>query len=280
MADPKRPQDISSPANAQSVGSPSAPERSTLGKGTPGESRFRARSWSLVLVGTLAAALAWGPIQFWVPTVGEFSEEMRIKAQQAYGNPPIQAEVEAAERKIQLNRTVLAFVAFGAILSAALGVGIAFLHGRPVKALTCGLLGALLGGAFGALAGLSTFHAAEQLKSVYALRETRGLIVHAIAWVLIGPAVAVTAAAAVRLRGVLKALCAALLAGVAASVTYGILAALIFPTEPTGQIVPQGRWNQLFWLGIAAAFIAYSVGRTLAREAPAAASTAHGPTTA
>ncbi|HWB07999.1 MAG TPA: hypothetical protein VG826_02055 [Pirellulales bacterium] len=187
----------------------------------------------------------------------------------APGVAPSQEQLAILNRQTWIN-TLSVFALFGASLSAALGIAAA-LHRRSMRTAAIGVpLGAVWGGAAGALGGwcgqrLSDPSFVELVdRSRPEAELATALIVHATCWGVIGLAVGLGFALAARSgRDWLHASLGAALGGILAAPCYQVvvlLVCLISPMGGTDTLIPEGNESRLFWFATAAVAIAVGAG--------------------
>lgn len=179
-------------------------------------------------------------------------------------NPHEEALSHAAIESLNRNRSVMAIGLFGVFTGAMLGLAAGLTPGGRRTPITGLALGTLLGGGFGALAGIAGYVAKSYLNAVTEDEMLRIIGMHSAFWVIagigIGLAVGLT-------RGTKMAvpanLLAAVMGGCLAAAIYSPLAAMLFPVESGDTVVPQSFGSRLLWATLAAVSIAVLLARSV-----------------
>ena len=162
------------------------------------------------------------------------------------------------------NRGMLAIGAFGALSGALFSLAAARVPGARRSPVAGAVLGLLLGGGFGVIAGAAGFATKTYLLDVIEDDLLRMIGMHATFWIIvgigIGLAVGITRGTTM---AILAAVASSVLGGIIAAGVYAPLAAVIFPNESSDLIVPETFLNRLLWTGGAALSMAVLMARSV-----------------
>jgi len=180
----------------------------------------------------------------------------------AAGTPPppdVVLEIETAARHNRMLEFALLGGALGALLccsAAALGAGL-------LRAVMWLVIGALLGGLFGALGAMYGVEVFDRIEGRYS-QLAEMLVVQVGTWSCIGVGVGL-AAASVRpsLRQFAMCLAAGIVGGVLANVAQQALLMVFFPMENSTLLVPDGDQSRLVWAVAGGCAIGLTLGRAI-----------------
>lgn len=216
--------------------------------------------WLLPGFAVLGALAAWLLVERFHGII-TMPEEIAALQSQVMGNQDVARRVEEARQTARDRNTVLAIGLLGVSIAGALGFGEGLARKSVRAALAAGGLGIALGALFGGLGGLLDIILGPRLSRIHSLDPMhRTVILHAIAFVLVGLAAGAAAGLSSRRVAIIRRRSiAGALGGVLAALLYSPTAALLFRMENSDLPVPNGSWNRLYWAALASVLMALAV---------------------
>lgn len=227
-----------------------------------------ARALVLGAVGLAAAGLA----HLAISGIGEVFQLPPELAALGVGGPPgpeDQQRISAANLVNRYWHSAFWVGATGAIFAGVFGLTLGMFR-RSRSSILAGLTGGVvLGGLFGAAAGLLAVYIDRLLQTnvpegQLTVPEHMLFVLHAATWTLVGLGIGLgtgLGAATNRWRTAAASMLVAGAAGLLGGVLYPILAGVALPLADTSKAVPEEIWNRLLWLGLPSVLIGLALGR-------------------
>jgi len=224
-------------------------------------STWKSSAIGALLFGVLGGLVAWVAIEMFLPMI-KIPDEITSK---------MMSVPEPMVQKINLKREIFTLTVIGGLAGLALAVGEGFSRRCWKSAILGGIACAVLGAAFGALAGYVGHVAYLQLKASRAMSDlVRTMVVHGSMFAIIGGGVGLALGALLvrRVGATIKCFIAGLLAAVLAVVIYTVLSAVFLPNAITDVVIPLKAAERVLWICLATGLLGLVVAAIARPAAP------------
>lgn len=216
----------------------------------------RANPAFLVAAALLGAGLAWPLLMhfekaFPVPNLPvEMTNRLRVR-----NDDPIAMAAERVNRWNSVSRnSTLNFGLFGICLGTCLGLAGGLSAGWTARKLVVSIVrGAAIGGISGVLGGLLAAVVSYSLRDAFHIDTSlRAAMIHSTGWLIPGLACGIILGMSLGGRKLALLAVGGLLGGLFSALLYEPLSGILFQLERTDIPLPEGSWNKLMFLFLAA----------------------------
>lgn len=218
-------------------------------------------AWLYLVAGLAAGALAWAILL-------HFDQPFKMPQVQGMNSSP---EELAQSRRAEFGNIAFVFAVFGALIGAAFAAAEGLARKRPGFIALGLLLGATLGGGFGAMGGAMVkivfeYPVPESMHGLmrdpnFPFDMIKTMLMHAIGWGITGLGIGLGLGLTTwRAKVIVQAPFAAVVGGAISALVYGFVVALLVKTAQTDLMVPHPGWNRLGWFLMTAGLMGLVVG--------------------